>query len=194
MQFGTVVSERRQILSLVHDDGWWGRVSLNPLHANISIHVLHTALFTFPFNMTRRIYWNIFILNYDLYLHYTPQELKNWTISNTSVYLRLHDMKCCWTGNNRVFFVYIYRATNILYSSLLLILTSACIIDNNKSYLLEVHARLGPKQNAKAWSWFTFISGLLNAETGITIGKLFSVLIGKLTLVIWRLYSVALSR
>ena len=92
------------------------------------------------------------------------------------------------------FFVYIYRATNILYSSLLLILTSACIIDNNKSYLLEVHARLGPKQNAKAWSWFTFISGLLNAETGITIGKLFSVLIGKLTLVIWRLYSVALSR
>ena len=108
MQFGTVVSERRQILSLVHDDGWWGRVSLNPLHANISIHVLHTALFTFPINMTRRIYWNIFIFNYDLYLHYTPQELKNWTISNTSVYLRLHDMKCCWTANNRVFFFFFF--------------------------------------------------------------------------------------
>ena len=33
--------------------------TLNPLHPNISMYILHTILFTFPKVLTRRIYFTI---------------------------------------------------------------------------------------------------------------------------------------
>ena len=40
---------------------WWdlGSERVNPFHPNISMHILHTVLFTFPKLLTRRIYWSI---------------------------------------------------------------------------------------------------------------------------------------
>ena len=32
----------------------------NPLHRNMSMHILHSALYTFPKVLTRRRYWSVF--------------------------------------------------------------------------------------------------------------------------------------
>ena len=40
---------------------WWdlGSERVNPFHPNISMHILHTVLFTFPKLLTKRIYLSI---------------------------------------------------------------------------------------------------------------------------------------
>ena len=40
---------------LIASPSWQKVISLNPLHLNISMHILHTVLYTFPKMLTRRI-------------------------------------------------------------------------------------------------------------------------------------------
>ena len=40
---------------LIASPSWQKVISLNPLHLNISMHILHTVLYTLPKVLTRRI-------------------------------------------------------------------------------------------------------------------------------------------
>ena len=48
---------RRSLLNVAVLDGeyYFSLILVNPLHPNISMHILHTVLYTFPKVLTRRI-------------------------------------------------------------------------------------------------------------------------------------------